>query len=338
MFDSIPQIAVSEFQLSDVAPGTKLRFHLTVDRLPDGALLTFPALVARGMQPGKTLLATGGVHGDEYEGPIAIQDIFEELDVASLQGTFFGIPLVNGPAFVAGTREGGWDHLNLARIFPGCPDGLLSERIAFAFHEHVVGKADMFLDIHSAGNLYAIKEFSGYQVRQGNMGEIQKCAAIACGFDMVWGTSPKPGRSLSSAGDKGVPSIYIEMRGEGRCRSDQLAKTKLVLRNVMGFLGLTDHDFPKEPPRYCLETLGSEAGHLQIDHLSPASGIFVPSIELWDAVEEGQLLGSVRHPDGRVLGEVNAKRAGRVLFLRTVPRVFAGDFIAFVLELPDGVV
>jgi len=42
----------------------------------------------------------------------------------------------------------------------------------------------------------------------------------------------------------------------------------------------------------------------------------------------------VRHPDGRTLAEIRATRAGRVLFLRTLPRVFSGDAVAFVLALP----
>lgn len=331
------QLSVSEFQLNHLPAGIKERFHLTVDYLPDGQPLIFPALIARGKRPGKTLLITGGVHGDEYEGPIAIQDIFETLDVETMRGTFFGIPILNGPAFTAATRTGSWDHLNLARIFPGRARGSHSERIAYAFQTYLVDQADLLLDMHSGGNLYAIKSLAGYQVRPGELGQTQKAAAIAFGLELVWGTTPLPGRSLSAAGDQGVPAIYVEMRGEGRCQPDQLALAKRGIRHILAFLGIIEGTFPTDPPRYCFETLDEEAGHLQLDHSSPTSGIFVPTVGLWDQVKAGDCLGWVRHPDGTALAEVKSKRAGRILCLRTLPRVFSGDFLVYVLALPEGV-
>jgi predicted deacylase len=73
------------------------------------------------------------------------------------------------------------------------------------------------------------------------------------------------------------------------------------------------------------------SGHLQVDHVTPTSGLFLPSVAVWDLVERDQVLGVVRHPDGRTLAEIRSVRAGRVLFLRTLPRVFSGDAVAFVL-------
>ena len=334
MWHTAQEIPVTDFQVADVPPGTKQRYHLLIDYLPDGGPLYFPALVARGRRAGKTCLVTGAVHGDEYEGPIAIQDVFAALDVDELQGTFFGIPIINGPAFAAGLREGGWDHLNLARIFPGSPSGSLTERIAHTFQDQIVGQADFYLDMHSAGNLYAIQPLAGYQVRPGPLNEIQKAAAIAFGLDLVWGTTALPGRSLSAAGNKGVPAIYVEMRGEGRCRPADLDLARQGIRNVLAYLGLIEGDFPTEPPAACFETTGSEAGHLQLDHPSPTSGLFVPAVALWDKVAQGDYLGQVRHPDGTILAEVSASKAGRVLALRTLPRVFSGEFLVYVLELP----
>lgn len=336
MRSSAEKIPVADFRIGDIPLGTKQRFHLLIDNLPDGQSLIFPAIVARGKQPGKTLLVTGCVHGDEYEGPVAIQDIYEALDVEKMQGTFFGIPVVNGPAFFVGQREGGWDHLNLARIFPGSPNGAPSMRIAHAFQTYVVSQADFYLDIHSGGNAYAMKPFAGYQIRPGKLGQTQKEASIAFGLDLVWGTAPLPGRSLSAAADNNVPAMYVELRGEGRCRPDQLETTKQGVHNVLAYLNIITHDFPTQPPPYCFETPGGESGHLQLDHPAPTSGIFVPAVELWSAVEQGDCLGWIRHPDGTVLAQVNSDRAGRVLFMRTLPRVFSGDFLVYVLALPEG--
>ncbi len=328
------QIPVSKFRVEDIRPGTRTRLELVVDCLPNGQPLVFSTLIVRGNRPGKVFLATGGVHGDEYEGPIAIQDVFEELDPRSFSGTFVAIPILNTPAFMAATREGGWDHQNLARIFPGSPAGTISERIAYAFSTYIVSQAEFYVDLHAGGNGYQIKPFAGYQIVSAGLNAVQRAAAIAWGFDLVWGTVGLPGRSLSAARDRGVPAIYVEMPGEGRCRPDDRAQARQGLRNLLAFLEMLPGDFPTVSPEFCFETNTEGAGHLQVDHPSPASGLFVPAVSVWEPVEKGQSLGQVRHPDGSVMADVPSDRAGRVLFLRTLPRVFAGDFLVFVLELP----
>jgi predicted deacylase len=334
MVHDVPRIPVDRFRLAALPVGTKQRFELGIDLLPDGQHLAFAAVTVRGMRPGKTLLATGAVHGDEYEGPIAIQDIYDELRPESMRGTFFGLPVINGPAFAGALREGPWDHLNLARVFPGNAMGSPTLRIAHAFREYLLRQCDLLLDIHSGGNVYAIKHLSGYQLREGNVGRIQREAAIAFGSDLVWGTAGLPGRTLSAAGELGIPAIYVEMRGEGRARARDVTLARQGIRNVLAFLKIIDGGHPVDPPPYFVEDPEPGSGHLQVDHPSPTSGIFVPSIDLWDWVEKDQPLGEVRHPDGTVLAKVPSARAGRVLFLRTLPRVFAGDALAFVLAVP----
>jgi len=330
-------VPVADFSVQEIPAGAQRRLRLVIDRLPDGQDLALPALVARGTTAGKTLLVTGAVHGDEYEGPIAIQDVFAELDPARMRGTFVGVPVTNGPAFSAATREGAWDHQNLARIFPGRRDGTPSERIAHAYATHLLPQVDLLLDMHSGGNGYAMHPLAGYQMRQGDLGRVQRAAAIAFGVDLVWGTGGLPGRSLSAAGERGLPAIYVEMPGEGRCRPVDRCVAARGIRNVMTFLGILEGAYPVNPPRHLVEMPAQGSGHLQVDHLSPTSGLFVPAVAVWDRVTAGQRLGEVRDPDGTVLAEVAAARAGRVLFLRTLPRVVSGDALAFVLPLAEDV-
>lgn len=326
------EIPVDGFDPASIPMGSKCRLRLLIDTMPDGSALSFHTVVVRGTRPGKTCLVTGGVHGDEYEGPVAIQDLFDAIDPTTLQGTYVGVPIINATAYTAGTREGGWDHQNLARIFPGSPAGTLSERIAHALTECLIPQADFYLDMHAAGNLYAIKRFAGYQVHDAEMNAVQQAASIAFGCELVWGTSALPGRSLSSAGDKGVPAMYVEMQGEGRLLPEDRTMAFDGIRNVLRYLGMLPGDFPRSA-RYVFEHTGDEVGHLQVDHTSPTSGLFVPAIRVWDEVKKGQVLGAVRHPDGTILAEVEAMRSGRILFLRTFPRVFSGDFLCYVIEM-----
>src|SRR5262245_25952780 len=81
-----------------VAPGSKAAFPLPVAVRADGSPVQLPVLVVRGGAPGRTLLATAGVHGDEFEGMAALRRLFDELRPAEMAGTLVAVPVANPPA------------------------------------------------------------------------------------------------------------------------------------------------------------------------------------------------------------------------------------------------
>src|SRR6476660_3135441 len=66
---------------------------------------TVRAFVATGTRPGPTLTILAGIHGDEYEGPLAIAELLASLPLDELAGTVLAVPVSNPPAFAAGMRE-----------------------------------------------------------------------------------------------------------------------------------------------------------------------------------------------------------------------------------------
>src|SRR3546814_14498100 len=79
---------------------------------------------------GPTALFTGGNHGDEYEGPIAILDLARSLEPAEIGGRVILLPMMNFPAVRSGRRTSPIDSGNLNRLFPGKPDGTITQKIA----------------------------------------------------------------------------------------------------------------------------------------------------------------------------------------------------------------
>jgi predicted deacylase len=63
--------------------------------------------------------------------------------------------LANLAAWKNGTRESGIDALNLARVFPGSCDGSATQRIAYALTA-LIAEVDLLVDLHSAGQHYAM--------------------------------------------------------------------------------------------------------------------------------------------------------------------------------------
>ena len=90
-----------------------------------GTLLMPISVIRNGEGP--TLLFSGGNHGDEYEGPVALMKLMRELDAAEIQGRIIVIPGLNYPAFLAGKRLSPIDGKNMNRLFPGKYDGTITE-------------------------------------------------------------------------------------------------------------------------------------------------------------------------------------------------------------------
>src|ERR687891_661070 len=126
-----------------------LRLPYSRDDSAWGAVM-IPITVIRNGE-GPTALLTGGNHGDEYEGPIALLKLANDLKPADISGRVIIVPAMNYPAFRAANRTSPIDKGNLNRLFPGKPDGTVTEKIADYFQRTLLPLADVVLDIHSGG-------------------------------------------------------------------------------------------------------------------------------------------------------------------------------------------
>ncbi|MBL0932247.1 MAG: succinylglutamate desuccinylase/aspartoacylase family protein [Alphaproteobacteria bacterium] len=101
--------------------------------------------------PGPPVLARAGVHGDEYEGQVALSDLARDIEPSSLRGRLIIVPAANAPAAAIGRRTSPVDGGNLARVFPGRGDGTPTAQIAEGITRLLLPLADYVLDLHSGG-------------------------------------------------------------------------------------------------------------------------------------------------------------------------------------------
>ena len=170
-----------------------------ITTLIDGWEIGISILVVRGEKEGKTLIVCAGIHGDEYEGAVAIQECFRDLDPTQVRGTLIGVSIVNEPAFRAHRWESPIDEKDLARVFPGQPDGTVSEQVAYHLTHCVLKHGDLFIDLHSAGTDYTLKPWVGYAMKPVRIQQIPREAAIVFGLDLIWNSPILPGRSSSGS-------------------------------------------------------------------------------------------------------------------------------------------
>lgn len=280
----------------------------------DAGGIELPLLTATGAHPGPTLLVSAGVHGDEYEGIQAIFDVFESLDTAILSGTLIAVTVTNPPAFWAGTRTSPLDNANLARVFPGNPNGSPTEKIAWHFDQQLLAKADFYLDLHSAGVKWLMPTLIGYHA--GDAGA--QAAAEAFGAPVIW-RHPEiaPGRTVSAAIARGIPTLYAEARGAGRIHRDDLNIYTRGIRRLMQHLNMLPGAPEPLPPALLL----NGSGNIDSGIVATSPGFLSPCVEILDTVERGQPLGKLLDLHGRTLEHFNSPCAGRVVLIHACPLV-----------------
>jgi predicted deacylase len=347
-----------EFYLETIAPGTKGLFRLTVPfggcleslgeqivlacnplsskaeihseitRWLDKGNLCLPVLAARGIDRGEMLVATGGVHGDEYEGVEAIYRVFEEIDPRGMQGSFIGVPVVNVPAFWLGVRCNPVDYKNLARVFPGAAKGSPTEQLAETLLDRVLRHASLYVDLHSAGRNYHMLTLCGY-CTAGTQAARAAEAANCFGAPVIWAhPSVSPGRTVSATLDLGIPSLYTEAFGGGHASPDDVEVYTRGLSNLLQFLKITELAEAALGVQTPLRLGGS--GDLDSAINCRHSGLFFSSVNLGARLKEGDTLGVLRGMDGRVLEKVRTPQDGVLVLIRATPRTFAGELVAAV--------
>jgi predicted deacylase len=315
---------MESFDLDRLRPGSRGSFELPVMRLPDGGDVRLPVLAAAGADDGPVLAVLAGVHGDEYEGIRAIPQVFRGFDLAELHGRLIMVPVCNLPAYRTATRSSPIDGLNLARVFPGDPQGTVTQRIAYVLTEQVIAPANLLIDLHSAGIAYTMPTLVGYPYADTPLGRASYDAALAFGCDVLWGHPPDPnagGRSISAAEQRGVPWIYTEAAGGGRAlAADVMCYTTGVL-NVMRHLGMLPGQPVAQQLRCHLLGAGNTDNPIRVD----TSGYFISHVELLEPVTAGQIIGAVLDFAGQPIEQIKAHVDGRVVMIRGLPMIHAGE-------------
>lgn len=276
---------------------------------------------------GPTLLITAGVHGDEYEGQIAVSNLARTLDHGDIRGRLILLPMVNFPAAEAGMRTSPIDGGNLNRLYPGDPHGTPSQMMAHWHEEILLPTADFAVDLHSGGSslIYPPTLLRG---PSHSPEEEAGLARLMSAFDLpyAWVFTGGGGRestartAMGAANRKGVINVMAELGGAGCITPDVLHRTERGLRRILHTLGMLPGYTPDAPK-------GTRALNVKGSIYAYEAGLFVPLKGLGDAVEAGETVAQIHHPDtpGRAPETVASPYTGLVLAMRATAPVQRGD-------------
>lgn len=286
---------------------------------------------------GPTLLLTGGVHGDEYEGQIAISELARSLRPEEVQGRVILLPAVNMPAVLADTRLSPVDGWDINRCFPGDPRGSFTPMLAHFLDSVLLPLADLSVDMHTAGHSNdSAPSTNMHHVADPDLRARTLAAAAAFGapYNVVFGGVDEGATFTSCVERRGIVSLGTELGGWGRVSVEGVRIGKRGIRNILKHMGIvegtpetgqrdgsprTRHMMVREPAAYVF---------------APRGGLYEPAHHVGAEVRAGQPAGWL-HTVEDIDTPPRELRYGKdgVLWFGAGPgRVQRGDVVGVVAE------
>lgn len=327
-----PAAAQQRFSVGGItaAPGTTASGELQVPARPGDDGTTIPVSIIHGTRPGPVLALTAGVHGMEYTPILALQRVLKNVDPKTLTGTLILVHVANMPSYLGRTiYYSPVDGKNLNRVFPGKPEGTLSERIADVLTREVIERATHLIDLHCGDGNESLRPYT-YWITTGRpeVAEAGRAMALAFGMDHIIvdrERPPDPAASIyvsNTAITRGKPALTTESGALAQTDQESIARIERGIAGVMKQLGMhADGPAPVERPILLERSEVLRSG---------STGIFYPAVERGHTVAEGTLIGRITDFHGRQLEEIRAPFAGEILYVLGTPPISRGEPVAFV--------
>ena len=299
-----------------------------------GAVMVPISFAKNGDGPGAVL--TGANHGDEYEGPIALQSLANTIDVERIRGQVIIVPYLNFPAFQAGHRVSPIDQLNMNRIFPGDPKGTVTRVIADYFSSVLLPMSDYVLDIHSGGKTLDFLPFAAYHELD-DKSQQAACEAATLAFGAPYYLSlieiDAGGMYDTQAESMGKVFVSTELGGGGSTSPETVEIGKRGVHNFLVHAGILDTD-PIVPAAPSIKLdMQQENAYVFSEH----NGLIEPCVALGDAVNEGDLIARIYSTErsGTPPVEYHAGSTGIIMGRHFPSLIKIGDFMNVIARVVE---
>lgn len=321
-----PISATVDFDAEGVQHGF-LKLPYSHDLSAWGSIMIPLTVVKRGTGP--TALLTGGNHGDEYEGPIALFELAQSLSANQVMGRVIIVPAMNFPAFEVGRRTSPIDGGNMNRVFPGRPDGSVTEKIADYFQRCLLPLADFVLDIHSGGKTLEFLPFAAAHVLP-DKAQQARCVAAMEAFGAPYSAMlleiDNVGMYDTAAEEMGKIFVSTELGGGGGSSARTAAIAKRGVANFLKHAGI----LPGEPERGAATNL--EMSNKRCFVTCETTGLVEYCIDLGAKVDANQVIARVYDVErsGRQATDYRAPMAGLLVGRHFPGLITLGDILACV--------
>jgi N-alpha-acetyl-L-2,4-diaminobutyrate deacetylase len=292
-----------------------------------GSVMVPITVIANGAGP--TALMTGANHGDEYEGPIALQELAISLQPEEIEGRVIILPMMNMPAFATGTRCSPIDGANMNRSFPGSATGSVTQKLCHYIATRLVPHADIVLDFHSGGSTLDFLPFAAAHILEDKKQE-SACMAAMQAFNAPYSVRmleiDNVGMFDTEVESQGKTFVTTELGGAGTSTARSVAIARKGIRNLLIHAGILQGEMEVAP------SVQLDMPDADCFLFAETAGLIEYMLELGDSVRLGQPVARIWSSDrtGVAPVECYARRSG-ILTARHVPGlVKMGDFVSLI--------
>jgi predicted deacylase len=322
---------VSALDVNDLEPGKKHLLYFQGVETPTGQHWYVSVTIAKGAKPGKRIVLTSGVHGDEMSSIHTVQTVMNQLVPAEMSGTVMAVTDVSRPALESMQRRWpnqgrGIDLIDMNREWPGNENGVTapSRHAGLLFNRLLRPNADAAIDFHTGT--------TGFKVTAFNIGEIERPEVKAM-LDLypVSQILDMPKRAYPTVLhnaflDAGIPAFAPEI---GAARVLDAEMIALFVEGTMNVL--KHHGIVAGPMGRTGKDVTVFIGNSGFPILATEGGIVEFLVKLNDKVEPGQKVAIQRNSFGEVVAEYASGVTGEVSGLRSDAMSEPGNPLMFIL-------
>jgi len=317
-----------------VERGTKKIGKVLVGQVAFGADVYIPVLIIHGQKEGPTFWANSAIHGDELNGSVASWELFHELNPEDVSGTLIFTPISNPLAFENRDKVSDVDMLDMDTAFPGDPNGLFAQRVAYILFKEIKKHATYLLNFHTLNTQYKAVPYTVSKIVPNASEEIvRKSREMA----LIFGTETNCVVNLATAAGElpgvtngalditciqnNIPAFMAEVGSGGKIEEEYVSIAKEGLKNLFVHLGFISGEIDKPERQYII----TKRKFLRADY----GGLVSVKVEPGEKVEAGTVLAET-HYFGEEIYSTKFNENSYIIATRVNPVVNTGDRLAFV--------
>lgn len=319
VIETVPSLDVGKL------PAGRSDFYLSVPKYHKAGHTKVPVIALKGYKPGKTLMITAAIHGDELNGIIVIHRLFAQLEAADIAGTIVAVPGVNQAGLNAGSRFfTGTEVLkrsDLNRMFQTDKTGPAAEYARYLW-QHLLRKGvDLAVDLHTQAEgakypLFVFADFANARVLE---------MAYALQPDVVKNDPGQKGTLETAYIEAGIPAVTLELG------QSSYMNVELVERAAAGIINLLKAE-QMLPGTAQTSRADIFTGTMFTDVSAEKDGFSHITVKLMDRVNAGDHVATMRDSFGHEMKRYYAPHEGVVLAVSTTPLRRNGELLIRILR------
>lgn len=331
---------VSALDVNDLESGRKHLLFFQGVEAPTGQHWYVSVTVARGARPGKRIVMTSGVHGDEMSSIHTVQTVMNQLDPAKMSGTVMAVTDVSRPALESMQRRWpnqgrGSDLIDMNREWPGNENGFTapSRHAGLLFNRLLRPNADAAIDFHTGTTGFGVTAFNIGETARPEVKAMLDLYPVGQILDMPKRAYPTVLHNAFI--DAGIPAFAPEI---GSARLLDLQMIELFVEGTMNVL--KHHGIVAGPMGRTGKDVTVFIGNSGFPILATQGGLVEHLVKLNDKVEPGQKVAIQRNGFGEVVAEYMSEVAGEVMGQRSDAMSEPGNPLVLILfnkTTPGGV-